>query len=379
MRRKITDTASFCFFSLMKNLFTFISAVFLSATQIFAGEGLVKIAAGCIRATPSHSSELVSQAVMGTPLRLLDNDSGWWLVETPEGYQGYMISTSVQPLDSMSMHRWRESPRIMFTDIYTGRILSTDSPGTPISDIHAGSVLEVTGYSPDDSIDVKMPDGRRGRLSSGSTTPLGSMGTQEPDTDAVITMARALMGTSYLWGGTTPAAMDCSGLAKICYLNQGIILQRDASQQAVTGKILGTDYNEYRKGDLVFFKSAATGNIVHVGIYDHDGLYVHSSGRVKVNSLDPESPLYIPSNILASACRITGNIGTPGITPITCSRAYFNIKPPVSLTAIVEELRSTTPHPTYYTRLTPGTGASAPYKPSTLEIVLDCVFSLLTE
>ncbi len=327
----------------MKRLFIQLFALLSSVTSLHAGEGLVKIATGCMRATPGHSSELVSQAVMGTPLRLLDNENGWWLVETPEGYQGYMISTSIQPVDSLGMHRWRESARVMFTDVYTGRIVSTDGRGTPVSDIHSGSVLEVTGYSVQDSIDVKLPDGRTGRLASKSVSPLGSMGLTDPDTDAVINMARRLMGVSYLWGGTTPVAMDCSGLAKICYLNQGIILLRDASQQARTGLILGSDYHEYQKGDLVFFKSATKGNIVHVGIYDHDGLYVHSSGRVKVNSLDPESPLYIPSNILASACRIKGNIGTPGITPITLSPAYFNVKAPASLSATIEKYRTEAP------------------------------------
>lgn len=327
----------------MKRLIIQFHALLFSVTTLFAGEGLVKIAAGCMRAMPGHSSELVSQAVMGTPLQLLDNENGWWLVETPEGYRGYMISTSIQPVDSLGMHRWRESARVMFTAPYTGRIVSTDGRGIPVSDIHSGSVLEVSGYGTQDSIDVKLPDGRTGRLASKSISPLGSMGLSDPDTDEIINMARSLMGVSYLWGGTTPAAMDCSGLSKICYLNQGIILLRDANQQARTGKILGTDYHEYQKGDLVFFKSATTGNIVHVGIYDHDGLYVHSSGRVKVNSLDPESPLYIPSNILASACRIKGNIGTPGITPITLSPAYFNVKAPASLTATIEKYRTQSP------------------------------------
>lgn len=310
----------------MKHLVCVISAFILCTATLMSQQyhdGLVKIATACMRANPGHSSELVSQAVMGTPLKLLDNDGGWWLVETPEGYRGYMISNSIQKVDSMAMWRWRESPRVMYTDVYTGRIVSPDGRGTPVTDIHAGSVLEVTGRTVADSIEVKLPDGRRGRLATRSVTPLDSMALTEPDTEAIVAMARALMGVSYLWGGTTPAAMDCSGLAKICYLNQGIILMRDASQQARTGTLLSTDYNEYRRGDLVFFKSATTGNIVHVGIYDHDGLYVHSSGRVKVNSLDPESPLYIPSNLLASACRITGNIGTPGITPITRS-PYFN-------------------------------------------------------
>jgi len=305
------------------HFFIILSAIFtaLTATAKPHYAGLVKIAAANMRATPSHTSELVSQAVMGTPLRLLGNKGNWYLIETPDGYRGYMISNSIQPLDSVAMETWKHSPRIMFTDVYTGRIMSADGAGTPVSDIHSGSVLEVTGGTIMDSLDVILPDGRKGRLAGKSVMPLECMGRITPDTCAIVRMARALMGVSYLWGGTTPAAMDCSGLSKICYMNQGIVLMRDASQQFMTGTKLGTDYRNYAMGDLVFFKSATTGGIVHVGIYDHDGLYIHSSGHVKVNSLNPESPQYIPSNIPAGAIRVTP--GAKGISIIAEHPFYF--------------------------------------------------------
>lgn len=211
----------------------------------------------------------------------------------------------------------------MFTDSFTGRVVSDDGMGTPVSDIHSGSIIEIIGEKVPDSTDVILPDGRIGRLPSSSVTSLKELRENEVDTDQIIRMARDLMGVAYLWGGTTTAGMDCSGLAKICYLNQGIILPRDASQQALVGESLGTDYKEYRKGDLVFFKSATTGKIVHVGIYDRDGLYVHSQGRVRVNSLDPDSPLFVSSNILAGASRISGRIGQEGITPLKKHKFYF--------------------------------------------------------
>ncbi|MDE7386232.1 MAG: C40 family peptidase [Muribaculaceae bacterium] len=288
-------------------------------------DGLIKVATACMRSQPGHSNELVSQAVMGTPVKLLEQDGNWYLAETPEGYRGYIIANAIAPKDSVEMYNWRESKRVMYIGHYTGRIVSRDGHGTPVSDIHAGSVLQIIPGKAKDSIDVLLPDGRSGRLARKAVTPLSDFRRHRLDTQRLIDMARSLMGVSYLWGGTTTAGMDCSGLAKICYLNQGIILRRDAGQQAVTGTILGDDFREYRRGDLVFFKSATTGRIVHVGIYDGDGLYVHSSGRVRVNSLDPESPLYIPSNILASGCRIDGNINTDGITLITSTPAYFNL------------------------------------------------------
>ena len=285
--------------------------------------GLVKVATACMRSAPAHSSEMVSQVTLGTPLRLLAEDNNWWFVESPEGYQGYIIGNGIQPLTVDAYKKWKKTPRAMFNQSYTGRIVSNDGKGIPVSDIHSGAIVEVISHSIPDSTDIRMPDGRTGRIASSTLTSLKNFETSKVDTEKIIRMARDLMGVAYLWGGTTTAGMDCSGLVKICYLNQGIILPRDASQQALVGETLGTDYKEYKKGDLVFFKSATTGNIVHVGIYDHDGLYVHSQGRVKVNSLDPDSPLFVPSNLLAGACRIDGNLGHDGIVPLRRHKAYF--------------------------------------------------------
>lgn len=75
-------------------------------------------------------------------------------------------------------------------------------------------------------------------------------------------------------------------------------------------------------GDLLFFGNAKTGRVTHVAIYDHDGRYIHSSGRVKRNSVDPESPEYLTTPFL-HAVRIAGNEGTPGITPVKDHPWFF--------------------------------------------------------
>ncbi len=301
-----------------KLLLPLITILTTVTTSSAADHALVKISAANMRSKPSHASELVSQAVLGTPVVLLQSLDGWFLTETPDGYQGYIAANSLYPVDSVKFAAWKSSRRVMFTAPYTSRVMSGQGP---VSDIHAGSILQVTGKEGTDSVKVQLPDGRRGTLPLSMVTPLDSLTASKIDTLTLTAMARSLMGTSYLWGGTTTAAMDCSGLSKICYLNQGVILRRDASQQFTTGQQIGTDFHDYRRGDLVFFKSATSGNIVHVGIYDHDGLYIHCAGRVRVNSLDPGSPLYIRSNILAGAIRVIP--GSHGQTTVTRHNLYF--------------------------------------------------------
>ena len=107
------------------------------------------------------------------------------------------------------------------------------------------------------------------------------------------------------------------------YFSQGIILQRDASQQANTGEVLDTVYapGTYRKGDLLFFGNSK-GRINHVVIYLEDGKYIQCAGRVKTNSLRPADAAFEDKKILA-ARRIVTATGTPGITRVAEHPWYF--------------------------------------------------------
>ena len=80
------------------------------------------------------------------------------------------------------------------------------------------------------------------------------------------------------------------------FLN-GIDLLRNASAQACQGVAvpLDADLSGVRKGDLLFFgRRARPGEperVTHAGIYLGDKLFIHSSQRVRISSLDPQSPI----------------------------------------------------------------------------------------
>ena len=154
-------------------------------------------------------------------------------------------------------------------------------------------------------------------------TPIEEWAAQEFNPETILDIAYSMEGTPYLWGGTSVKSLDCSGLAKTSYLANGLILMRDASQQALTGtRIEPENWRDCQAGDLLFF-GTRNGRVTHVAIYDHDGSYVHSSGRVKRNSVDPESDSYLSTPFL-HAVRINGNQGTRGITRAAQHPWYFN-------------------------------------------------------
>lgn len=287
-----------------------------------------RISVAMLRTAPGHDSEMATQAIMGMPLRLLEKNGDWWRVQTPDGYISWCIDNSLVIKTPEEMDAWRRADRLVVTAPYQTRAYSTArSSGLRdvVTDLVNGNIVEGTlKNAKNGRIEVTLPDGRKGWVSIRDVTPVEVWAAQNFNPDVILDMAYSMEGSPYFWGGTSIKNLDCSGLAKVSYLANGIILRRDASQQALTGrKIKAEDWRSCEPGDLLFFGNARTGRVTHVAIYDHDGNYVHSSGRVKRNSVDPESDSYLSTPFL-SVSRINGMIGTDGITYVREHPWYFN-------------------------------------------------------
>ena len=92
--------------------------------------------------------------------------------------------------------------------------------------------------------------------------------------------------------------------------------------QAETGEPIPVgDYKKYRKGDLLFFGNDKE-HITHVAIYIDNGKFIHSSGRVRYNSLNPDADdFYELSPVCVS--RILTRLDTNGITTVKMHPWYF--------------------------------------------------------
>lgn len=72
----------------------------------------------------------------------------------------------------------------------------------------------------------------------------------------------------------------------------GISILRDASQQAREGEEITPDetFSNVLPGDLLFFGPGE--RITHVGISMGGAEFIHQSGDVHINSLDPQAENY---------------------------------------------------------------------------------------
>lgn len=272
---------------------------------------LVKTAVTSLRTEPRHAAEMCTQAIMGTPVKLLSKQGSWWKVELPDEYTGFVPSNTITILTQEEFNQWRKSERIFITTLET--ILSDENK--TISDLVLGNILSRYENK------IATPDNRQGDLPTHSELiPFNKNSKIDFNADLIIETAKSMLGRVYLWGGTSPKMTDCSGLVKVCFLANGIILRRDASQQAKTGKTIH-NISDARKGDLLFFGTKA-GKVNHVGIYLGGNKYIHCSGQVKINSLNPQDADYTSTNLLVIK-RIDGMVGTDGIWSIYDHPWYF--------------------------------------------------------
>lgn len=258
--------------------------------------GLVKVSVGNMRAQPRYSTELVTQVLMGTPLRVLKRSRSWYYVQSPDGYLGWMSFGGFERVTEKQKNEWLDAPKIIVT-AYHGIIYEEPAGSSlPVSNVSLGNRLLRLDRN-GEWILAALPDGRSGYLHESLLEDYDVWKeNQELLADNLIRTAKQFIGFPYLWGGTSAKGLDCSGLTKLVYWLNGMDLSRDASQQIRMGHHVevGKEFEQLEPGDLLFFGRKETPNsperIVHVGLYIGNREFIHSSEMVRINSLDPGAP-----------------------------------------------------------------------------------------
>lgn len=189
--------------------------------------------------------------------------------------------------------------------VTASRLNLRTGPSTSYSVMHVlwqGNRVKVVGQS-NGWYQVRLSDGRTGWVSGAYLKLETAVDSKQQKIDTVISTAKSLLGTPYVWGGRSLAdgGFDCSGFTQYVYAKAGITLNRISSEQATQG--VEVSRANLQPGDLVFFSFAGDGRVSHVGIYIGDGKMIHSPKTDDVVKVTDMTTAYW-QNIFVTAKRV---------------------------------------------------------------------------
>ncbi len=293
--------------------------------------GVVNLSVSNCRSKPEHPAELSTQALLGTPIKILKkNNNGFYLIQTPDKYLSWMDDDGFELMTEQEWSDWKKSEKIIYLKEFGWAFESPDFNSSHISDLVAGNILKLINED-GDYYQVEFPDKRIAYVLKNESEKFNYWyNNLNPIGENILKTAYRFMGVPYLWGGTSAKGMDCSGFTKTVFFLNGLIIPRDASQQVETGNLIDTKdgWENLQAGDLLFFGTKSSGNrkerITHVAIYIGDGDYIHAAGRVRINSFNKSKSYYSSyrKSGFIRAKRILNSINENGIEKILDNEFY---------------------------------------------------------
>ena len=295
--------------------------------------GIVRVPCAFLYGDPDDASGPQTDEVLsGWAVSLTgEAENGWLSVRTHYGYPGWIRESALLPADraelsarqASGMHRVASA----WADLYTEPTVK----GGLMTSLPRGSfVLRTEDAEQNGWTRVSEASGLRGWVHSADLAPrrdddlflleglsdpawFRKRGRQLADgaDEASLRMgavrsALAYLGSPYRWGGKTPAGIDCSGMTFMSWLENGILIYRDADIRPEY-PLTEIDRGKIREGDLIFFPG-------HVGLYLGNGKYIHATAYSKtpwvtINSLNPADPDYRED--LAASVTACGSVFAP--------------------------------------------------------------------
>ncbi|MFD2965869.1 C40 family peptidase [Sphingobacterium bambusae] len=305
-------------------------------------KGLINLSVANLRTQPSHAAEMATQLLLGAAVDILQKKAGDYRVRTAEGYIAWVPTSSVTPITEKELRIWNAGKRMIYTNEFGKSLSAPDQQSLRVSDLVYGNIMTLLAEEKN-YYKVAYPDGRQAYIPKQEATLFTEwQRSRIPSAETVLQSAKTMLGLPYLWGGTSVKGVDCSGFTKMSYFMNGLVIPRDASQQALHGESIDILDNQgnfdtekalknLKPADLLFFAGGKNKNsnarVTHVALYLGDGQFIHAAGTVRINSMLKEAANYddFQARTVVAARRYLGT-SDPAVQQINNSSYYNNVK-----------------------------------------------------
>ncbi|HRD02219.1 MAG TPA: SH3 domain-containing C40 family peptidase [Candidatus Saccharicenans sp.] len=273
-----------------RRIISFVSAIFLTflTTCLYAqaetAQGVVTQSVENMFSKPSTKLDVVSQALLGTTVKILKTEKDeqgkdWYYIETPDTYQGWIDSRAIRLYKPGEKPYAASGQVIEITSLMAFVYATPDvTEQKPLKMAPISTVLEI-GQPEERWVAVTLPCGHKGFIQVGDgEIKQAPFKRSRLSPEQMVALAIRFLGIPYLWGGTSPLGVDCSGFAQLIYRLSGVEILRDAGIQYTSSGLLEIPKGQEKAGDLIFFGGKS---ISHVGMMISDHEFIHATTHEK--------------------------------------------------------------------------------------------------
>jgi cell wall-associated NlpC family hydrolase len=220
---------------------------------------------------PSEDADVVSQAIYGANVAVVEQKEGWARIRTADEYMGWAPIKALAVGPAYATGGKTAEVQSLFAHIYREPSVTKHAP---LITVPFESRLEVTGESKDDArwLQVRLADNRSGWIQAGDV----SLAPKKMTVPEMLEFSKRFLGLPYTWGGASSYGYDCSGFSQMLGRRRGLNMPRDAQPQADWSGVVPVDRKDLQPGDLLYFGSSDK-KITHTGIYLGGGKFINAT------------------------------------------------------------------------------------------------------